>query len=195
MHDQLRSYEGTTNCEIVKTRNQDWKQVIDSSGSPLEKHICFSVIIKYFNYPVIFPNLLAASLLAVEVLTSWSRNAWLHRCQGKWKYQKMFYMPLLKLPFEAITSATHLLFAHTFPDYYVSPNEMGRHIVFSSVVCLSVRPSVRLSVRPSVTLRVRSISFEPLVGFTNNFAQMSSMMRRCAVSMFDQGWVKVKVTI
>jgi len=42
---------------------------------------------------------------------------------------------------------------------------------------------------------VRSISFEPLSGFTNNFAQMSSMMRRCAVSMFDQGRVKVKVTI
>ena len=42
---------------------------------------------------------------------------------------------------------------------------------------------------------VRSISFEPLVGFTNNFAQMSSMMRPCAVSLFDQGRVKVKVTI
>jgi len=33
---------------------------------------------------------------------------------------------------------------------------------------------------------VRSRYFEPLVGFTNNFAQMSSMMRRCAVPMFDQ---------
>jgi len=43
--------------------------------------------------------------------------------------------------------------------------------------------------------RVHSISFEPLVGFTNNFAQMSSMMRRCAVLMFDQGRLKVKVTI
>ena len=28
---------------------------------------------------------------------------------------------------------------------YVSPHKMGRHIVFSSVVCLSVRLSVRLS--------------------------------------------------
>ena len=64
---------------------------------------------------------------------------------------------------------------------------------------LSVRPSsVHLSVRPSVCpshFRVRSISFRPLVGFTNNFAQMSSMMRRCAVPMFDQGRFKVKVTI
>jgi len=41
--------------------------------------------------------------------------------------------------------------------------------------------------------RVRSISFEPLVGFTNNFAQMSSMMRRCALPMFDQGRVKVTI--
>ena len=142
------------------------------------------------------------------------------------------------------------------------PHEMGRHIVFSSVVCPPVRPSVRLSVCPSVrpsvrasvrpsvrpshfvsalyllnpwwdlqitlhkcqvwwadvqclcltkvelssrsqfkikhcmtVFHVRSISFEPLVGFTNIFAQMSIMMRRCAVSMFDQGRVKVKVTI
>jgi len=74
--------------------------------------------------------------------------------------------------------------------YYVSPHEMGTHIVLSSVVC----PSVRLSVRPS-RFRVRPISFEPLVGFTNNFAQMSSMMRRCAVLMFDQGRLKVKVTV
>jgi len=59
---------------------------------------------------------------------------------------------------------------------------------------LSVRPSVRASIRPS-HFRVRSISFEPLVGFSNNFAQMLSMMRRWAVPMFDQGRVKVKVTI
>jgi len=56
---------------------------------------------------------------------------------------------------------------------------------------LSVR---RLSVCPS-TFCVRSTSFEPLVGLRNNFAQMSSMMRRCAVPMFDQGRFKVKVTI
>jgi len=53
---------------------------------------------------------------------------------------------------------------------------------------LSVCPSVRPS-----HFHVRSISFEPLVGFTNNFAQMSSMMRRCAVPMFDQGRVKVTI--
>ena len=69
-------------------------------------------------------------------------------------------------------------------------------------VCLSVRlslcPSVRLSICLSVCpsrLRVRSISFEPLVGFTNNFAKMSSMMRRCAVPRFDQGRFKVKIRI
>jgi len=33
---------------------------------------------------------------------------------------------------------------------------------------------------------VLSISFEPLKGFTNHFAQMSAMMVRCAVPMFDQ---------
>ena len=43
--------------------------------------------------------------------------------------------------------------------------------------------------------RVRVISFEPLVGLTNNFAQMADMLRRCAVPMFDQGWFKAKVRI
>jgi len=40
---------------------------------------------------------------------------------------------------------------------------------------------------------VRSISFERLVVFTNNFARMSAIMRRCAMLMFDQGQLKVKV--
>ena len=43
--------------------------------------------------------------------------------------------------------------------------------------------------------RVRFISFEPLVGLTNNFAQKSAMLRRCAVPMVDQGWFKVEVRI
>jgi len=47
----------------------------------------------------------------------------------------------------------------------------------------------------TTVFRVRSITFEALVGFTNNFAQMSSMMRQCAVPMFDQGRFKVNVTI
>jgi len=42
---------------------------------------------------------------------------------------------------------------------------------------------------------VRSISFESLVGFSNNMAQMSSMMRRYAVHMFGQGRFKDKVIV
>jgi len=49
-----------------------------------------------------------------------------------------------------------------------------------------------LSVCPS-HFCVCSISFEPLVGFKKNFAQMSSMIRRFAVPMFDQGRFKVKI--
>ena len=41
--------------------------------------------------------------------------------------------------------------------------------------------------------RVRSLSLEPLLGFTNNFPELLAMVRRCAVPMFDQGWFKVKV--
>jgi len=60
------------------------------------------------------------------------------------------------------------------------PMKWGDILFIAPFVCLSVR----LSVCPS-HFRVRSKSFEPLVGFTNNFAQMSSMMRQCAVPMFD----------
>jgi len=40
---------------------------------------------------------------------------------------------------------------------------------------------------------VRSLSFEPLVGFTNNFPEMLAVMKLCAVPMFDQGRFKVKI--
>jgi len=43
--------------------------------------------------------------------------------------------------------------------------------------------------------RVRSISFEPLVVFTNNFARMLAILRRCAMLTFDQGQLKVKVKV
>jgi len=68
----------------------------------------------------------------------------------------------------------------TTPSELCLPHEMGRHIVFSSVVCLSVRPS---------RFHVSSISFKPLMGFTNNFAQMSSMMRRCAWLRLNIVWL------
>jgi len=42
---------------------------------------------------------------------------------------------------------------------------------------------------------VGSISFEPLMGFTNNYVHMSSMISLCAVCMFDQGRLKIKVIV
>ena len=64
----------------------------------------------------------------------------------------------------------------------VSPYRMGRHIVFSSIV----RLSVCLSVMCSCPLCIIS-----LVVFTNYSAQLSSMMNGCAMCMFDQGKVRV----
>jgi len=68
-------------------------------------------------------------------------------------------------------------------DHYVSPLDMGILLLAPLSVCPSVCPS---------HFRVRFISFEPLVGFTNNFPEMLAMIRRCAVPLFDQGWFKVK---
>jgi len=52
---------------------------------------------------------------------------------------------------------------------------------------------VKVIVLGQTHYRVRSMSFEPLVGFTSNSAQMSSKICRCAVRMFDQGRVNVIV--
>jgi len=54
---------------------------------------------------------------------------------------------------------------------------------------------VKVTVHCMTVFCVRSLSFEPLVVFTNNFAQMSAIMRQCAMLMFDQGQLKVKVKV
>jgi len=67
-------------------------------------------------------------------------------------------------------------------------------------VCPSVRPSVCLSVCMSVRLSVRH-TFVSALYLLNPWwdfqitAQMSNMMRPCAVRMFDQGRFKVKVIV
>ena len=81
--------------------------------------------------------------------------------------------------------------------HYASPIKWEDILFLAPLsICPSVRLSVRPSVRPSVRLSARhTFVSEPLVGFSNNFAQMSSMMRQSAVTRFDQGRFKVKVTI
>jgi len=89
---------------------------------------------------------------------------------------------------------TYIMFS--FNDNYtliVSPHEMGRHIVLAPLyVCLYVRPSVRLSVRHTFVSALYLLNPWWDLQIT---LHMSSMMRRCAVPMFDQGRFKVKVTI
>ena len=68
---------------------------------------------------------------------------------------------------------------------------------WDDVQCLSltkVRSRSHSKIKHCMTVfHVRSISFEPLVGFTNNFPKMLALMRQCAVPMCDQGRFKVKV--
>ena len=77
-------------------------------------------VFPYFVHPVIFPNLLAALiwcwLSKLDYMKSWSRNTWLHRFPAKWKYQKIVYIPMLLIPFEAIISAKHVLITCTIVD-------------------------------------------------------------------------------
>jgi len=76
--------------------------------------------------------------------------------------------------------------------------QMSRMIKNVQCLCLTNVCSMSRSqfkIKHCMTVfRVRSISFEPLVGFTNNFAPMSSKIM-CAVPIFDQGRFKVKVTV
>jgi len=58
------------------------------------------------------------------------------------------------------------------------------------------RPRSEIKIKHCMKVfHVASISFEPLLVFSNNFAQMSAIMRPCAMFMFDQGQLKVKVKV
>jgi len=75
------------------------------------------------------------------------------------------------------------------------------HVWRDDVQCLCLtkvwsRSRSEFKIKHCMTVfHVGPISFEPLVGFTNCSAQMSRMMRWCAVPMFDQCLFKVKVTV
>jgi len=66
-----------------------------------------------------------------------------------------------------------------------TPMKCGAYGLAPLSVCLSICLSVRHA--------FVSVSFELLVGFTNNTAQIPSMMTRCTVQTFDQVRFKVKV--
>jgi len=74
-------------------------------------------------------------------------------------------------------------------------------LCWDDVPCLCLtkvgsRSRSEFKIKHCVTVfHVGSISFEPLVGFTNYSAQMSRMLRWCAVPIFDKCLFKVKVTV
>jgi len=79
------------------------------------------------------------------------------------------------------------------PRWYLQITLHKCQVWWEDVQCLGLtkvgsRSRSQFEIKHCMTVfRVRSISFEPLVVFTNYFTQMSSMMRRCAVPWFDQG--------
>jgi len=72
-----------------------------------------------FNILIVQPYL--AVLKIVE-------KSWLQRFPDRWKYQTVGYMPLLKLQFEAIISAKHVLitYIYTFVDNLPLTNIKGQ---------------------------------------------------------------------
>jgi len=83
-----------------------------------------------------------------------------------------------------------------FTNNFAQMSSMMRRCAGLCFTKVGSRSRSQCKIKHSMTVfRVRSTSVEPLVGFTNYFAQMSAMMRRCAVPMFDQGWFNVKVRI
>ena len=76
----------------------------------------------------------------------------------------LLYISVAPTELKKCSSCNYISSSH----HNISPPRNGETYCFSSIVCLSVCPSVCTS-----CFRVRSISFKLLVGFTNNFAQMS----------------------
>jgi len=97
--------------------------------------------------------------------------------------------------FKSFTPGKEILFWKLHTIFFVAAIQTGRSLkgqqtifyhtpnMFQNIT--NVRPSVRPSVCSSA-----SWEFQIRVTLT---AQMSSMMSRCGVRMFDQGWFKVKV--
>ena len=119
----------------------------------------------------------------------------------------LFLAPLSVCP--SVRPSVRLSVRHTFVSalYLLNPwwdFQMTLHkcqVWWDDVQCLGLtkvgsRSRSQSKIKHCMTVfRVRSISLEPLVVFANYFAQMSSMMRWCAVPRFDQGRFKVTVTI
>jgi len=119
----------TLQLQLYTAKSQYWLQwtrqfrVIDSSGSPSLKHFCFSRMSKYTDLLIIqsfsqiyYLHEICCWLSNFDLLMTWSRNAWLHRFHGKWKYQYKVYIPLLKHSFKAIISAKRVLFTYRFVE-------------------------------------------------------------------------------
>jgi len=87
------------------------------------------------------------------------------------------------------------------PCWYLQITLLKCQLCWDDVQCLCLtkvgsRSRSEFKIKHCMTVfHVSFISFEPLVGFTNYSAQMSIMIIRCAVPMFDQCLFKVKVTV
>jgi len=90
---------------------------------------------------------------------------------------------------------------HLNPWWYLQITLLKCQLCWYDVQCLCLtkvgsRSRSEFKIKHCMTVfHVRSISFEPLVGFSNYSAQMLKMIKRCAVPMFDQYLFKVKVTV
>ena len=133
-------------------------RVIDYSGPLLEKHIVCpnDIVFRYFYYPVIFPNLLAASNLMLPLETWFTEVVITKRLTaplpGKWKYRKIVYIPLLKRPFEAIISAKRVLITYSVVDNIPRTHIKNFFMILSNYfmkLLLIIWPSSRTTIRIS----------------------------------------------
>jgi len=87
------------------------------------------------------------------------------------------------------------------PWWYLQITLLNCQLFWDDVQCLCLtkvgsRSRSEFKIKHCMTVfHVGSISFEPLVGYTNYSAQMSRMMRWCAVPIFDKCQFKLKVTV
>jgi len=147
-----------------------------------------------------------AFVSALYLLNSlWDLQITLHKCQVWWDDVQCLCLTKVGSRSRSQSKIKHCMTVFRVRSISFEPRldlQITLHtcqVWWDDVQCLcltKVGSRSQSKIKHCITVfRVRSTSFEPIVGFTNYFAQMSAMIARCAVPMFDQGRFKVKVTV
>ena len=175
------------------------------------RHIVFSSVVCLSVCLPVRLSVRHAFVSALYLLNPWwDLQITLHTCQVRWDDVQCLCMTKVGSRSRTQSKIKHCMTVFRICSISFEPQvdlQITLHkcqVWWDDVQCLCLtkvgsrsrsKSKIKLCMTVLSSCPLQDISFEPLVGFTNNYAQMSSMMRQCARLMFDQGRFKVKVTI